>query len=1396
LADLKISELQALAGADLVAADELAVADISASETKKITVSDLIAYGADLIANAEIPSAKISFAAGSIVEASLATDAVTATKIGADAVTAAKLADQSTCIVAANLTALQAVTGDFVGQLGFTTDNAKVYLWQNSTWNAAKAAGSINTITADTTGIVNITVSTSGDTATVGTSLDATTGSAEFLAGPTGSAGAVGYRAIVGTDLPVPTTTTKGAIAVNGEGLRMDGDRLEVDNDITLSSTHHVVTYDAKGLINGGRTIISTDLPAATSGAIGAVTPGTGLAVTGAGALNHTNVVTPGTYTKITFDAQGHVTAGTALADTDLPNHSAALLTSGTLPADRIAADAITAAKLSDYSTTTIGNSPPAAEHIGQFFFNPLERTLFLWDGNVYQPVGISAGEIVFAGTYDASVNQVDSVTTDGAAIGLVSGSALPAAGASNRSYYVVVSQTGTGTAPAPTVTLEPPDILLSNGTSWVLLEVSETVTAQLASNVQFSPTGDITATNVQSAIAEVDSEKLPKAGGTMTGNLELGQNVALVFEGSTADGNETTLTVADPTADRTITLPNVSGTVVTTGDSGTVTSAMIADATIVDADISGSAEIAVSKLADGSARQLLQTDAAGTGVEWASNIDIPGTLDVTGAATFDSSVAVTGALTKSGSNVVTVGDTGTVTSSMIADGTIVDADVNAGAAIAYSKLATLTSANILVGNSSNVATSVAVTGDVTISNTGVTAISSGVVVNADVNASAAIAGTKISPDFGSQTVQTTGIFSHALGTASAPTVTFTGDTNTGIYSPGADQVAISTNGVNRFQIDASGNISIDTNTFYLDATNNRVGIGTVSPGRTFVVNAQDAAVEIASSSAGTYTNEGIFFKVDGTDYGQIYNDGSNALVFRYNGGSGLQERMRLDSSGRLGLGTSSPGTLLHVSGTSTSSLIRIANTTNGAASFDGSGSGLELICGPANTTSKYTPAIKFGSTDPEFTTTSPKFGAAITAEATETYGSDTDGGMALGFWTSPDNPGTGSGLQQRLTITNSGNVGIGTTSPGVNLEIAGTTPSVRLTETDSTGFSQIYVDGAVLNIDVDPTAAAASSAIRFNVDNSERARIDSSGRLLVGTSTSFDTTSIQTSGANAGLAVNSGSDQIILNRYTAADTGSFVFLGKSRSATIGTNTVVNDGDTLGGLLFRGADGTNFVNAARIAAQVDGTPGTNDMPGRLVFSTTADGASSPTERMRITSTGRLYVGTTTGTINTTNTGFALYPSGYFNQGGNFDGTQELSRFYGNAGSVRFMGDGDVENTNNSYGAISDIKLKENIVDANSQWNDLKALQVRNYNLKADTGYSTHTQIGLIAQEVELVSPGLVSESPDRDAEGNDLGTVTKSVNYSVLYMKAVKALQEAMERIETLEAKVAALEGV
>jgi hypothetical protein len=132
--------------------------------------------------------------------------------------------------------------------------------------------------------------------------------------------------------------------------------------------------------------------------------------------------------------------------------------------------------------------------------------------------------------------------------------------------------------------------------------------------------------------------------------------------------------------------------------------------------------------------------------------------------------------------------------------------------------------------------------------------------------------------------------------------------------------------------------------------------------------------------------------------------------------------------------------------------------------------------------------------------------------------------------------------------------------------------------------------------------------------------------------------------------------------------------------------------------------------------------------------------------------------------------------------------------FGGTNRIIIYSNGNIVNQNNSYGSISDEKLKENIVDSGSQWDDIKALRVRKYSLIEEAS-DKPTKLGVIAQEVEASGMGgLVFESPDRDADNNDLGTVTKQVNYSVLYMKAVKALQEAMERIETLEAKVAALE--
>ena len=122
---------------------------------------------------------------------------------------------------------------------------------------------------------------------------------------------------------------------------------------------------------------------------------------------------------------------------------------------------------------------------------------------------------------------------------------------------------------------------------------------------------------------------------------------------------------------------------------------------------------------------------------------------------------------------------------------------------------------------------------------------------------------------------------------------------------------------------------------------------------------------------------------------------------------------------------------------------------------------------------------------------------------------------------------------------------------------------------------------------------------------------------------------------------------------------------------------------------------------------------------------------------------------------------------------------------------RIDADGDVRNTNNSYGSISDETVKQQIVDANSQLDDIKAIQVRKYKLNSEVeafGENAPTHIGVIAQELE--SSGM-SGLVDYDTE-----TDLKSVKYSVLYMKAIKALQEAITKIEDLETRIQALESV
>lgn len=325
----------------------------------------------------------------------------------------------------------------------------------------------------------------------------------------------------------------------------------------------------------------------------------------------------------------------------------------------------------------------------------------------------------------------------------------------------------------------------------------------------------------------------------------------------------------------------------------------------------------------------------------------------------------------------------------------------------------------------------------------------------------------------------------------------------------------------------------------------------------------------------------------------------------------------------------------------------------------------------------------------------------------------------------------------------------------------------------------------------------------------------DSSGRVLIGPTASNDGPNgfahpLQVEGTGA----TSSAISIIRNSNDANPP--YLSLGKSRGTSTGSNTLVSNGDTVGEITFTGADGSGAFNSfAAIQCLADGTTGNGDAPGLLRLNTTADGSSSPTVRMTIDNKGGIK------SFNT-DSDPGLQVANSQGAGASYQAIQvRHSSTAINTGTTSFLvfTNGNVQNTNNSYDQISDVKLKENIVDANSQWDDIKGVQIRNFNFKEETGHQTHTQIGVVAQELETVSPGLVYETPDRETvqvpvldengeavldengqavvitEERDAGTVTKAVHTSVLYMKAVKALQEAQTRIETLETKVAALEA-
>jgi hypothetical protein len=159
-----------------------------------------------------------------------------------------------------------------------------------------------------------------------------------------------------------------------------------------------------------------------------------------------------------------------------------------------------------------------------------------------------------------------------------------------------------------------------------------------------------------------------------------------------------------------------------------------------------------------------------------------------------------------------------------------------------------------------------------------------------------------------------------------------------------------------------------------------------------------------------------------------------------------------------------------------------------------------------------------------------------------------------------------------------------------------------------------------------------AANTISFSKGGAEVMRIDSGSRLLIGATASVASLAFGNQGK---MQLHSTSGvPFHLGHWEATATGGAMLITKSRNGTVGSHTVVQSGDTVGQITFEASDGDQFVRCAEMRCQVDGTPGDNDMPGRLMFSTTADGSASVTERMRITSTGAVYVNDTADTDTT------------------------------------------------------------------------------------------------------------------------------------------------------------------
>jgi hypothetical protein len=381
-----------------------------------------------------------------------------------------------------------------------------------------------------------------------------------------------------------------------------------------------------------------------------------------------------------------------------------------------------------------------------------------------------------------------------------------------------------------------------------------------------------------------------------------------------------------------------------------------------------------------------------------------------------------------------------------------------------------------------------------------------------------------------------------------------------------------------------------------------------------------------------------------------------------------------------------------------------------------------------------------------------------------------------------------------RLVIDGSGRVGIGTTDAygRINVQRDSSNQFSTVSIGDfANADNSVGIYGRVGSSGLFGISTAGAPIVFYNGGSgtSEKARLDSSGRLLVGTSTAGGTELIQVQGVSGSSTAPGG---IALRRSSISNT-----------------------DDIGFIAFTNASGNSH---AQIKAFCDGTPGTNDYPGALVFSTTADGASSPTERMRIRNNGIIrhyvydewmrsdtttscgYIGRGDQVISGGSTdNFGISTAGgdlLFGAGGTTEamritssqevligGTVDIGPYALQVKSTGVWGAG-------AYVNGSDRSIKEDIEPLTSSIEIVKQLNPVSFRYKEDFSKDTTLQPGFVAQDLQQAFAG----QPYLDGIVQ-AGPEFLSVAYQSLIPILTKALQEAVTKIETLEAKVAVLEA-